>query len=91
MPGSNNDINVLKSSNLFSKFAQGTAPPSNYTIQGKEYNMGYYLADGIYPKWSTTVQTISDPQGPNKSYLQQDKKHVGKMVNKLSEFYLQNL
>lgn len=66
MPGSNNDINVLKSSNLFSKFAQGTAPPSNYTIQGKEYNMGYYLADGIYPKWSTTVQTINDPQGPNK-------------------------
>uniref|UniRef100_A0A0D3CFN2 DDE Tnp4 domain-containing protein n=1 Tax=Brassica oleracea var. oleracea TaxID=109376 RepID=A0A0D3CFN2_BRAOL len=44
----------------------GTAPPSNYTIQGKEYNMGYYLADGIYPKWSTTVQTINDPQGPNK-------------------------
>ena len=66
MPGSNNDINVLNSSNLFSRLAQGTAPPANYTTQGQEYNMGYYLADGIYPKWSTIVQTISDPQGPKK-------------------------
>ncbi|XP_024011309.1 uncharacterized protein LOC112086573 [Eutrema salsugineum] len=35
MPGSRNDINVLKASNLFSKLAQGTAPPDNYIIQGK--------------------------------------------------------
>ena len=66
MSSSNNDINVPKFSNLFSKLAQGTAPPANYTIQGQEYNMSYYLADGIYPKWSTIVQTISDPQGPKK-------------------------
>ncbi|XP_042387806.1 uncharacterized protein LOC121979893 [Zingiber officinale] len=41
----------------------GIAPPARYVIQGKEYNMGYYLADGIYPKWSTLVQTIQDPRG----------------------------
>ncbi|KAL5754076.1 hypothetical protein ACOSP7_022296 [Xanthoceras sorbifolium] len=41
-------------------------PLAHYVIQGKEYNTGYYLADGIYPKWSTLVQTIHDPRGPKK-------------------------
>jgi len=61
MPGSNNDINVLERSHLFANLARGIAPPAHYVIQGKEYDMGYYLADGIYPKWSTLVQTIHDP------------------------------
>ncbi|XP_050222517.1 uncharacterized protein LOC126672607 [Mercurialis annua] len=42
--------------------AQGIAPPTNYVIHGKEYDMGYYLADSIYPKWSNIVQTIHDPR-----------------------------
>ncbi|XP_024978949.1 uncharacterized protein LOC112516158 [Cynara cardunculus var. scolymus] len=47
----------------------GTAPPPNYVIKGKSYNMGYYLADGIYPKWVTLVQSIHDPRGPKKQYF----------------------
>ncbi|XP_031261141.1 uncharacterized protein LOC116119340 [Pistacia vera] len=66
LPGSNNDINVLEASHLFANLTQGIAPSAHYIIQGKEYNMGYYLADGIYPKWSTLVQTIHDPRGPKK-------------------------
>ena len=31
--------------------------------------MGYYLADSIYPKWSTIVQTIQQPQGRKKKYF----------------------
>ncbi|XP_010495651.1 PREDICTED: uncharacterized protein LOC104772772 [Camelina sativa] len=69
MPGTNNDINVLESSHLFSNLAQGIAPPAHYIIQGKDYNMGYYLADGIYPKWSTIVQTIHEPRCPKKRYF----------------------
>ncbi|XP_075499371.1 uncharacterized protein LOC142537762 [Primulina tabacum] len=42
---SNNDINVLEASNLFSNLAQGIATPANYFIGGKEYHQGYYLAD----------------------------------------------
>ncbi|XP_075481327.1 uncharacterized protein LOC142522042 [Primulina tabacum] len=32
MPGTNNDINVLESSSLFSNLAQGIAPPAHYNI-----------------------------------------------------------
>ncbi|XP_042437256.1 uncharacterized protein LOC122023252 [Zingiber officinale] len=41
----------------------GITISARYVIQGKEYNMDYYLADGIYPKWSILVQTIHAPQG----------------------------
>ncbi|XP_020258908.1 uncharacterized protein LOC109835342 [Asparagus officinalis] len=51
----NNDINVLELSNLFSNLAQGIAPPAHYVIQGKEYNMGYYLADGSARFWKKHV------------------------------------
>ena len=61
MPGSNNDINVFEVSHLFFNLAKGIAPPAHYVIQGKEYNMGYYLSDSIYPKRSTLLQTIHDP------------------------------
>ncbi|XP_020255247.1 uncharacterized protein LOC109832226 [Asparagus officinalis] len=69
MSDTNNDINVLESSNLFFNLAQCIAPPAHYVIQGKEYNMGYYLADGIYPKWATIVQTIQQPQSKKKNYF----------------------
>ncbi|XP_033515346.2 uncharacterized protein [Nicotiana tomentosiformis] len=69
MPDTNNDINVLESSHLFSDLAASIAPPAHYVIQGKEYDMGYYLADGIYPKRSTLVQTIRDPHSPQKKHF----------------------
>ncbi|XP_023874182.1 uncharacterized protein LOC111986730 [Quercus suber] len=63
LPGSNNDINVLERSPIFSELEQGHASAVNYSINGHEYTMGYYLADGIYPKWSTFIKTIPSPQG----------------------------
>ena len=59
LPGSLNDINVLDRSDLFANLAAGRTPSVSYNINGHEYNMGYYLADGIYPKWATLVQSIS--------------------------------
>ncbi|KAI3453459.1 hypothetical protein Pfo_010122 [Paulownia fortunei] len=61
MLGSNNNINVLEASHLVSNLAISITPPAHYVMQGKENNMGYYLAHGIYPKWSTLVQTIHNP------------------------------
>ncbi|XP_075654933.1 uncharacterized protein LOC142625116 [Castanea sativa] len=48
---------------IFSELEQGHAPAINYSINVHEYTMGYYLADGIYPKWSTFVKTIPSPRG----------------------------
>jgi hypothetical protein len=61
LPGSLNDINVLHRSHLLARLAKGDAPSCNYTVNGREYTMGYYLADGIYPDWATFVKTIREP------------------------------
>ena len=58
---SNNDINVLKSTHLIFDLIQGIALPAYYVIEGNDYDMGYYLADSIYPKWSNIVQIIHEP------------------------------
>ncbi|XP_038697996.1 uncharacterized protein LOC119995554 [Tripterygium wilfordii] len=48
MLSSINDINVLDRSPLFDALSQSCTPAVNYVINGHEYNMGYYLVDGIY-------------------------------------------
>ncbi|KAL3639084.1 hypothetical protein CASFOL_016991 [Castilleja foliolosa] len=65
-PGACNDLNVLYSSPIFNDVLEGLASNIQFTLNGREYHQGYYLADGIYPKWSTIVQAIPDPQGRDK-------------------------
>ena len=63
VPGTCNDINVLHKSPLFNNIIHDIAPKVKYTINSHEYNMGYYLADGIYPDWATFVKPFPVPQG----------------------------
>ena len=59
-----NDINMSESPHLFLNLAQGIAHPTHYVIQGKKYEL-----DNMYPKWSTSMQTIHEPRGPKKKYF----------------------
>jgi hypothetical protein len=61
LPGSCNDINVLHRSPIFSAYIRGEAPPVQFTVNGHTYDMGYYLADGIYPDWPTFVKSVQHP------------------------------
>ena len=40
---------------------------SEIRSQREDYNLAYYLTDGIYPKWFTFIQSISNPQGDKAS------------------------
>ena len=82
LPGSLNDINVLDRSPILTLLANGHAPPVNYIINGHEYRMGYYLADGIYPKWSTFVKTIPCPQGLKKKHFAKAQESARKDVER---------
>ena len=61
MPGSCNDINVVHRSPLFSRYMEGQTAPVNFNVNGRAYNTGYYLADGIYPDWIAFVKSVRQP------------------------------
>ncbi|KAJ9543304.1 hypothetical protein OSB04_023011 [Centaurea solstitialis] len=82
LPGSLNDINVLERSFVFSDIVEGRAPPISYKVNGKSYNMGYYLADGIYPSWATLVKTIPAPQGNKQKLFAKEQEGARKDVER---------
>ncbi|CAL2270818.1 unnamed protein product [Prunus armeniaca] len=51
--GSQNDLNVLGQSPVFNDVLRGEAPKITYEVNNTVYQTGYYLADGIYPRWTT--------------------------------------
>jgi hypothetical protein len=70
--GSNNDINVLNQSTIFIEELKGQTPRVQYMVNGNQHNIGYYLADGIYPDWAVFVKSISMPNSDkDKLYAQE--------------------
>uniref|UniRef100_A0A0D3BB99 Uncharacterized protein n=1 Tax=Brassica oleracea var. oleracea TaxID=109376 RepID=A0A0D3BB99_BRAOL len=49
-PGTLNDINVLDRSPVFDDIIKGHALQVTYSVNGREYQLAYYLTDGIYLK-----------------------------------------
>ncbi|XP_062005644.1 uncharacterized protein LOC133722793 [Rosa rugosa] len=64
MSGSCNDLNVLAKSPLFDELTAGRAPQIQFQVNNRIHNLGYYLADGIYPQWATFVKSIPRPTRP---------------------------
>ena len=62
MPGAQNDINVLDQSPVFEGLIAGNSLAVTFHANGRRYSNAYYLADGIYPRYSTFVKTIPNPE-----------------------------
>ncbi|KAL9670751.1 hypothetical protein QQ045_008309 [Rhodiola kirilowii] len=76
VPGAQNDINVLHQSDIFDPLLTGINPQVTYKVNGNTYDVGYYLADEIYPKYSSFVKTISNPQGdPEKLFAKKQESY----------------
>ncbi|XP_048634317.1 putative nuclease HARBI1 [Brassica napus] len=81
-PGTLNDINVLDRSPLFDDILEGRAPRVKYMVNGHMYKLAYYLTDGIYPKWSTFIQSISLPQSPKQELFAKHQEATRKDVER---------
>lgn len=55
---------MLDRSLIFHKVLEGRASKVNFQVNANNYNLGYYLTNGIYPNWATFVKSIPLPQGP---------------------------
>ncbi|XP_047961661.1 uncharacterized protein LOC125206452 [Salvia hispanica] len=82
MHGSNNDINVLQSSPIFNDECRGEGPEINFVANGMQYRRGYYLADGIYPRWPVFVKTLRQPAGAKRQYFARKQEAARKDVER---------
>ena len=81
-PGTLNDLNVLHRSNVLQEVYKGAAPKCEYVVNGHKYNIGYFLSDGIYPRWATFVKTIPLPQGAKAKLFAERQESVRKDVER---------
>ncbi|XP_047965192.1 uncharacterized protein LOC125209648 [Salvia hispanica] len=79
---SNNDINILNSSNLFIEQWNGNGLAIEFIVTGRQYHMGYYLVDAIYPRWPVFVKTVSCPMGDRRVLFAQKQEVARKDVER---------
>jgi hypothetical protein len=82
MPGSCNDINIIDHSPFLTDLAMGHIATHPWTLQGRQHERGYYLADGIYPDWAIFIKTISQPQGQKRQWFSKQQEAARKDVER---------
>ena len=73
---------MLDRSPVFDDIIQGHAPKVTFSVNGRQYDMAYYLTYGIYSKWATFIQSIRLPQVPKAVLFAQHQEHVRKDVER---------
>jgi len=73
---------VLDRSPVFQELYGGRSPNCEYVVNGRKYNIAYYLSDGIYPKWAIFIKTIRLPQGPKAKLFVERQESVRKDVER---------
>lgn len=86
MSSSLNDINVLERYHVFSILANDRGHSVNFTINGNNYLMGYYLADGILLFMVYFCKTIPAPIGLKAKHFAQSQKFA-RMLNEHLGYY----
>ncbi|XP_047952936.1 uncharacterized protein LOC125198669 [Salvia hispanica] len=64
------------------KRINGLGPSIEFTANGNVHNMGYYLADGIYPQWPVFLKTIRCPLGDRRRYFARAQEFARKDVER---------
>nr|GEW90213.1 hypothetical protein [Tanacetum cinerariifolium] len=78
--GANNNINVLDNTPLFDDLLNDTALVLPYVVNGVGYEIGYYLADGIYPQWATFVKCFTVANDAKHAYFKKRQEGARKDV-----------
>ncbi|CAM8951111.1 unnamed protein product [Rhodiola kirilowii] len=81
-PGAHNDLNVLLMSHIFDPLLAGICPQVTYKVNGSTYDNSYYLADEIYPRYSSFVKTIINPQTDAEKLFSKKQKSYRKDVER---------
>ena len=81
-PGSINDLQVFDRSSVFQELYESQSPKCEYVVNRRKYKIGYYLSDGIYPKWVTFIKTIHLPQEPKAKLFVERQELVQKDVER---------
>jgi hypothetical protein len=80
--GSISDISVLDQSPVYNEILKGQASQMQFSINKSQYNMGYYLANEIYPECNVFVKTILFPRTEKERLFAQHQEEARKDVQR---------